>query len=117
MSESKSKPGAKPGNQHALGNRGNKNATGQPKRNTQTFNLTLPNLQYQQLESMRQEGYGSKSEILKMFIAARFDAWRLELREISAALEARDLERRRNAPGKFEVGDEDGPTEGKWLKP
>jgi len=53
---------------------------------------------------MRLKGYGSESEILKMFMVAKFEGWALEVERMAAGLEALDLERRRNALGKLEEG-------------
>jgi len=85
----KRKPGAKLGNQNALGNKG-----GRPRADTKTFNLTLPGGLYQQLEDMRLEGYGTKSEILSMFMAAKFQGWSNEVGDLATGLDARDKRRR-----------------------
>jgi len=81
--------GAAVGNQNARGNKG-----GRPRADTNTFNLTLPAGLYRQLETMRLEGYGTKSEILSMFIAAHFEGWSAEVRDLAADLDARDNRRR-----------------------
>ena len=73
--------GAPRGNQNARGNKG-----GRPRADTKNFNLTLPNPLYQQLENLRLEGYGTKSEILTSFMVAGFADYAARVRELSAGL-------------------------------